>query len=89
MAGSKVTVVISQGQGRNPVRRQLEEDIATVLLTEPGVDVSLVPHLYDMSNEHTGMLFLRSVPGDLIVLTWLYDRAAGRWTAPACAAMKD
>ncbi len=79
MANSKVTVVISQGQGRNPVRRQLEEDIATILLTEPGVDVSLVPHLYDMSQDHTGMLFLRSVPGNLVVLSWLYDRAA-RWT---------
>ena len=79
MAASKITVVISQGQGRNPVRRQLEEDIATILLTEPGVDVSLVPHLYDMSNDHTGMLFLRSVPGNLVVLSWLYDRAT-RWT---------
>jgi len=78
MAASKITVVISQGQGRNPVRRQLEEDIATILLTEPGVDVSLVPHLYDMSNDHTGMLFLRSVPGNLVVLSWLYDRAT-RW----------
>jgi NAD-dependent dihydropyrimidine dehydrogenase PreA subunit len=79
MAGSKVTVVISQGQGRNPVRRQLEEDIATALIAEPGVDVSLVPHLYDMSQDHTGMLFLRSVPGPLIVLSWLYERAI-RWT---------
>jgi len=79
MAGSKVTVVISQGQGRNPVRRQLEEDIATALIAEPGVDVSLVPHLYDMSQDHTGMLFLRSVPGTLIVLSWLYERAI-RWT---------
>ena len=79
MAVSKVTVVISQGPGRNPVRRQLEEDIATMLLTEPGVDVSLVPHLYDMSHDHTGQIFLRSVPGNLIVLSWLYDRAA-RWT---------
>ena len=79
MAVSKVTVVISQGQGRNPVRRQLEEDIATMLLTEPDVDVSLVPHLYDMAHDHTGLLFLRSVPGNLIVLSWLYDRAA-RWT---------
>jgi len=79
MAVSKVTVVISQGQGRNPVRRQLEEDIATMLLTEPGVDVSLVPHLYDMSHDHTGQIFLRSVPGNLIVLSWLFDRGA-RWT---------
>lgn len=79
MAGSKVTVVISQAQGRNPVRRQLEEDIATALMMEPGVDVSLVPHLYDMPQDHTGMLFLRSVPGNLIVLSWLYERAI-RWT---------
>ncbi len=79
MAPSKVTVVISQAQGRNPMRRQLEEDIATALIAEPGVDVSLVPHLYDMSNDHTGMLFLRSVPGNLIVLSWLYERAI-RWT---------
>ncbi len=79
MAGSKVTVVISQGQGRNPVRRQLEEDIATALIAEPGVDVSLVPHLYDMSGEHSGMLFLRSIPGEVIVLSWMYERAA-RWT---------
>jgi Pyruvate/2-oxoacid:ferredoxin oxidoreductase delta subunit len=76
---SKVTVVISQAQGRNPAKRQLEEDIATALIMEPGVDVSLVPHLYDMSHDHTGMLFLRSVPGPLIVLSWLYERAA-RWT---------
>ena len=79
MAGSKVTVVISQSPGRNPMRRQLEEDIATALIAEPGVDVSLVPHLYDMSQDHTGMLFLRSVPGNLIVLGWLYERAI-RWT---------
>ncbi len=79
MAGSRVTVVISQAQGRNPVKRQLEEDIATALIAEPGVDVSLVPHLYDMSQDHTGYLFLRSVPGNLIVLSWLYERAS-RWT---------
>jgi Pyruvate/2-oxoacid:ferredoxin oxidoreductase delta subunit len=79
MAGTKVTVVISQAQGRNPVKRQLEEDIATALMMEPGVDVSLVPHLYDMPQDHTGMLYLRSVPGNLVVLSWLYERAA-RWT---------
>lgn len=79
MAGTRITVVISQAQGRNPAKRQLEEDIATALMMESGVDVSLVPHLYDMSQDHTGMLFLRSVPGNLVVLSWLYDRAA-RWT---------
>jgi Pyruvate/2-oxoacid:ferredoxin oxidoreductase delta subunit len=79
MAGTKLTVVICQAQGRNPVKRQLEEDILISLIAEPGVDVSLVPHLYDMSHDHTGMLFLKSVPGNILVLGWLFERAI-RWT---------
>ena len=79
MSGTKLTVVISQAQGRNPVKRQLEEDIATALIAEPGIDVSLIPHLYDMHQDHTGFLFLKSVPGNLVVLSWLYERAV-RWT---------
>jgi NAD-dependent dihydropyrimidine dehydrogenase PreA subunit len=85
----KVTVVISQAQGKNPAKRQLEEEIAARLIMEPDVDCSIVPHLYDMAHDHTGLLFLRSVPGDVVVLSWLYPRAAfwsldragvrGRW----------
>jgi NAD-dependent dihydropyrimidine dehydrogenase PreA subunit len=78
MAGKKVTVVIAQGQGKNPAKRHLEEELAARLLLDPDVDVSLVPHLYDLSADHTGMLFLKSVPGDMIVLSWLFPRAA-RW----------
>ena len=79
MAAKKLTVVISQGQSNNPVKRQLEETLATEMIMDDQIDVSLVPHLYDMSHDHTGMLFLRSVPGDVVVLSWLYPRAA-RWT---------
>jgi NAD-dependent dihydropyrimidine dehydrogenase PreA subunit len=78
MAGKKLTVVISQGQSKNPNQRRLEEEIAMRLMLEGQVEVSLVPHLYDMSAEHTGLLFLRSVPGHVIVLSWMYPRAA-RW----------
>src|SRR5436190_9856349 len=78
MAGKKVTVVISQSQGKNPTKRHLEEELAATLLFEPELDVSLVPHLYDLSADHSGMLFLKSIPGDMIVLSWLYPRAA-RW----------
>ncbi len=79
MAAKKITVVISQGQSKNPVKRELEETLATELIMDDQIDVSLVPHLYDMAHDHTGMLFLRSVPGDVVVLSWLYPRAA-RWT---------
>ena len=78
MAAKKLTVVISQAQGKNPAKRQLEEEIAAALIMDPEVDVSLVPHLYDLHAEHTGLLFLRSVPGDLVILSWIYPRAA-RW----------
>ena len=78
MAGKKLTVVIAQQQGKNPVQRHLEEEIAVSLLGDPDIDVSLVPHLYDLSRDHTGTLFLQSVPGNLLVLSWLFARAA-RW----------
>jgi NAD-dependent dihydropyrimidine dehydrogenase PreA subunit len=74
-----LTVVISQAQGRNPTRRQLEEDIASGLLHETGVSVTLVPHLYNMPQNHSGLQFLREVPGDIVVFSWLYERAI-RWT---------
>ena len=78
MAANKLTVVISQAQGKNPVRRELEETIAARLLLESDIDVSLVPHVYDMSADHSGLLFLRALSGDLVFLSWLYPRAT-RW----------
>ncbi len=75
----KITVVISQGQSANPVKRKLEEDLVAGLLFERGIEVTVIPHLYDLAPEGTGMLCLQSVPGDMIVLSWLYPRAA-HWT---------
>ena len=79
MSQNNLTVVMSQAQGRNPVKRRLEEEIAASLIAEPGVSVTLVPHLYDMSQNHSGMQLLREVPGELLVMGWLYERAI-RWT---------
>src|SRR5262245_60395615 len=78
MAAKQITVVIAPSPWKRPVKRQVEETIAATLLLDPQVDVSLVPHLYDLTADHTGMLFLKSVRGDMIVLSWLYPRAA-RW----------
>jgi Pyruvate/2-oxoacid:ferredoxin oxidoreductase delta subunit len=79
MAAKKLTVVISQTQSKNPAQRDLEETLAAELMMRGDVDVSLIPHLYDLSHDHTGMLFLKSIPGDLVLLSWLYPRAAF-WT---------
>ena len=78
MAGRSLTVVISQAPGKNPVKRHLEEEIALRLMLSGTAEVSVVPHLYDMTSDHTGMLWLRSLKGNLVVLGWLYPRAM-RW----------
>src|SRR5438034_287824 len=75
----RIAVVVSQGQSANPAKRQLEEDIVAGLLMEPGVDVVVIPHLYDLKPDGTGLLALQGIKGNMIVLSWLYDRAA-RWT---------
>src|SRR5207244_9550501 len=89
MSRHRLTVVLSQAQGKHPAKRALEEAIAAALILEPGLDVSVVPYLYDLDQEHTGRLFLESVAGDMVVLAWMYPRAAfwvldrdgirGRW----------
>jgi NAD-dependent dihydropyrimidine dehydrogenase PreA subunit len=35
-----------------------------------------VPYLYDLDAKHTGRLFLESVTGDMVVLGWMFPRAA-------------
>jgi Pyruvate/2-oxoacid:ferredoxin oxidoreductase delta subunit len=76
MSRHRLTVVLSQAQGKHPVKRGLEEAIVAALILESGLDVSVVPHLYDLHKEHTGRLFLEAVSGDMVVLSWLYPRAA-------------
>src|SRR5437588_4014500 len=76
MTRHRLTVVLSQAQGKNPTRRALEESIVAALILEPGLDVSVIPYLYDLGPDHTGRLFLEGVRGDMVVLSWLYPRAA-------------
>ena len=72
----KITVVLSQGQSANPVKRKLEEDLVGALLFERGVELTVIPHLYDLPPDGTGMLCLQGITGDMVVLSWLYPRAA-------------
>ena len=76
MSRHRITVVLSQAQGKHPVKRALEESIVAALIMEPGLEVSVIPHLYDLGADHTGRLFLGSVRGDMVLLSWLFPRAA-------------
>ncbi len=72
----RTSVVISQSPSQNPARRALEEDIVTALLMEPGIDVTIIPSLYDLTADSTGMLALQGVNGSMVMVTWLFPRAA-------------
>jgi len=76
MATNRITVVLSQTRSKNPGKRRLEEDIATALLLEPGIEFAVTPNVYDLSPGDTGLLYLDSVKGHLILLSWQYPRAA-------------
>jgi NAD-dependent dihydropyrimidine dehydrogenase PreA subunit len=76
MSANRITVVLSQTRSKNPEKRRIEEDIATALLLEPGIEFAVVPNVYDLSPGDTGLLYLNSVKGHLILLSWQYPRAA-------------
>lgn len=72
----RLSVVISQSPSKNPVKRKLEEDIVAALLFENGIDVTVVPNLYDIKPDSTSMLALNSIGGNVVVCSWLFERAA-------------
>ena len=72
----RISVVVSQGQSNKPAKRSLEEDVVTALIMEPGIDVTLIPNLYDLKPDGTGMLALQGISGDMVMLSWMFPRAA-------------
>src|SRR5437667_10451057 len=76
MSRHRLTVVLSQAQGKDPRKRALEESIVAAVILESGLDVSVIPYLYDLGPDHTGRLFLEGVQGDMCVLTWNFPRAS-------------
>ena len=75
MLDSRLTVVLSQGQSRNPEKRQLENELAEGAAAIDGVHVLVVPHLYDLPRDGETYRTLQAIQGDMVVCAWLYDRA--------------
>lgn len=71
-----ITIVISQGQSHHPAKRRLEEEIAAGLGQESGIALMVIPHLYDLAANGTVISALRKAEGNIIVLSWMYSRAA-------------
>ncbi len=75
----RISVVLSQGQSSNPAKRKLEETIVAELMMTNGIDMLVIPHLYDLHPDGSAMLVLQGLHGDFMLLSWLYPRAA-HWT---------
>lgn len=69
-------VVVSQGQSRSPEKRELEESIANLAVSLPKTFSLVVPHLYDLSQDSESLKRMREWKGPMVLLTWLFDRAA-------------
>lgn len=70
------TVVVSKGQSRNPQKRELEKAITDAAGELDGVRVLVIPHLYDLPKGSESYQQLSAIEGDLIVVSWIYSRAA-------------
>jgi hypothetical protein len=70
------TVIISRGQSRNPQKRGLEQTIADAVGQMDGVNVLMIPHLYDLPKGSDSYKKLQTLDGDFIVVSWIYSRAA-------------
>jgi NAD-dependent dihydropyrimidine dehydrogenase PreA subunit len=68
-------VVISQGQSRNPQKREVEETIAARSILDRRIDAVVIPHLYDLAADSESFQRLRKIDGPMVVLGWLFPRA--------------
>ncbi len=72
----KTHVVLSKDPAASAGQRKLEREIAGRLAKLSRLELTVVPHLYDLPADGPTMELLRAVPGDLVVLSWLYPRSA-------------
>ncbi len=73
---SRLAVILSQARDGTPEQRRLETQLVEQLSAIPGIELSVVPHLYDLPPAGRAAGNLQAMAGDLVVLSWLYPRAA-------------
>jgi len=72
----KTTVILCRSRPPAPEAQSLDEALVARLAARPGIDLCILPHLYDLAPDGPGMELLRCLSGDMIVLARLYPRAA-------------
>ena len=65
------TLVVSKGQSRNPKKRELEQAVADLGQKVDGMQVLVVPHLYDLPKGSDSFKKLAELEGNLVVVSWI------------------
>jgi len=73
---NRIAIVVSQSRSSNPAHRALEDAIVGGILDRHRLDITIVRNLCDLKPHGPGLTALRETQGDMIVLTWLFPRAA-------------
>ncbi|MHC4401709.1 MAG: ATP-binding protein [Planctomycetota bacterium] len=71
-----ITMILSRDRTVRPGHEKLERELVEKLGNRPGLQVTVIPHLYDLAPDGPAMKHLQSVAGDMVVLAWLYPRSA-------------
>lgn len=71
-----LTVVFSRQRSSTPEGQAIEKAILKGLDRWPQLPVLVIPHLYDLLPNGMGFEALRGITTNMVVLSWLYPRAA-------------
>lgn len=72
----QIAVILSWDRNPGSQQQTMEKEVLAGLAGHPELAVSVLPHLYDLTPDGPAVQMLRSISGDMIVLGWIYPRAA-------------
>lgn len=74
-----IPVILSEPRPGDAAQQELVGFITNALMSRSSLDLTIIPHLYDLESTGPTLEFLREIDGPMIVISWLYPRAAF-WT---------
>lgn len=73
---NSLTIVLSRQRTIGSKGQAMEEALLKGLAQWPEVPLLVIPHLYDLAHTGPSLQALRAITTDMVVLGWLYPRAA-------------
>lgn len=73
---NRIAIVVSQSRSSNPAHRALENAIVGGIPDRNRLDIIIVRNLSDLKPGGPSLTALREIQSDMIVLSWLFPRAA-------------